>query len=206
MAMRAQDEGSLLFEALLRQARVGDMDALGRLLESCRRYLLHAACRSLPPDVQSKRAPSDLVQESFLSATRDFAGFRGETRGQLLAWLAEILRHHFGHFLRAFRDCSKRSVRREVPPAEKSEEKGMAETVAAATPTPSDAVSRWENEQEVRQAVQALPADSQQVLLLRHWERRSFEEIGARLDCSAEAARSLHRRALRKLSRTMRAS
>ena len=36
--------------------------------------------------------PADLVQETFLEAHRDFAGFRGTSDAEMAAWLDETLK------------------------------------------------------------------------------------------------------------------
>ena len=41
--------------------------------------------------LRGKVEPSDLVQEAFLEAHRDFDAFRGTTSAQLLSWLRQVL-------------------------------------------------------------------------------------------------------------------
>jgi RNA polymerase sigma-70 factor (ECF subfamily) len=55
-------------EDWLAEARQGSREALGRLLEGCRHYLLLMANQDTGPDLRAKVAPSDLVQETFLEA------------------------------------------------------------------------------------------------------------------------------------------
>ena len=78
-------------EDLLRRARAGDEDARGRLLEAYRSYLALLARLQLGRDLQGKVDPSDLVQEVFLEAHRDWGQFRGQTEGELRAWLRRML-------------------------------------------------------------------------------------------------------------------
>src|SRR5438445_4152014 len=54
------------FDRWLSAARDGSRDALGRVLEACRRYLLFVARHELNEDLQAKGGASDLVQETFL--------------------------------------------------------------------------------------------------------------------------------------------
>ena len=98
----------------LPEARAGSPEALGRLLEACRRYLLLVAERELDPALRPKGGASDLVQETFLEAQRDFAGFRGRSQPELRAWLRQILRNNLANFHRRFRDADKRRLDREV--------------------------------------------------------------------------------------------
>src|SRR5262249_13094013 len=53
-------------------ARGGSPEALGQLLELCRRYLLQVANAELETLLQAKAGASDLVQETFLEAQRVF--------------------------------------------------------------------------------------------------------------------------------------
>ena len=53
-------------------ARSGDRDGLGSALQAFRTYLLLVADRGLAPDLRDRGEASDLVQETFLEATRAF--------------------------------------------------------------------------------------------------------------------------------------
>ena len=102
-------------EGTIRRARGGSDSALGQLLEAYRPYLLLVANRELPPDLRVKVGASDLVQETFLDAQRDFPRFRGSTERELLAWLRRILLTNLALVGRQFRDTEKRQLDREVP-------------------------------------------------------------------------------------------
>src|SRR6516162_2801360 len=78
-------------ELLLPKARAGDSAALGRLLELYRNFLRLLARTLLGKTPQARLEPSDLVQETFLEAHRDFRQFAGTTEAELLAWLRRIL-------------------------------------------------------------------------------------------------------------------
>src|SRR5205085_10055364 len=91
-------------------ARAGSRDALGKALEACRGYLLLIANRQLDAALQPKGGPSDLVQETFLEAQRDFAQFQGDSGAELLAWLRQLLLHNLANFKRRYRATDKRQV------------------------------------------------------------------------------------------------
>src|SRR5262249_7550847 len=63
----------------LAAARQGSVEALGQLLEVCRPYLLKVANDHLTADLRAKLGASDVVQEAFLEAQRDFGQFSGLT-------------------------------------------------------------------------------------------------------------------------------
>src|SRR5437764_11715348 len=98
----------------LEAARTGSREALGRVLDSYRAYLLLIADRELDPKLQAKGGASDLVQETFLEAQRDFNGFQGSSDGELRAWLRQLLLHNLANWARRYRDAAKRQLDREV--------------------------------------------------------------------------------------------
>lgn len=69
----------------------------------------------------------------------------------------------------------------------------------SAQQTPSQIVLRREEELEISQAVAQLPADYQEVIILRNLERLPFDEIAERLGRSRPAVQMLWMRAIRKL-------
>ena len=189
-----------------RGARAGSRDALGLALDECRHYLLHIAQAGLDPDLRAKAGASDLVQETFLEAQRDFARFQGASEEELLAWLRRLLLNNLANFIRRYRDTTKRLVGREVPlePGSASDVRGGG--IAAATPSPSSQAMAAEKALGIQQALERLPDDYRLVITLRNQERRSFEEIGARMNRSTDAARRLWSRAIERLQHELQAS
>src|SRR5262245_29710053 len=98
-------------------ARLGSLEALGRLLEFYRNYLLLVANRELGHSFRSKVGPSDLVQETFLEAQRDFNRFQGRTTEELRGWLRRILLHNL-ETAEEYYETDMRQVCREVSLAE----------------------------------------------------------------------------------------
>src|SRR5262249_29387855 len=98
---------------LLDQAREGDAAALGRLLELYRRYLALLARLQIGRRLQGKADASDVVQETFLKAHRDFASFRGKTEAEWMGWLRQILAFQVGQLVRHYCGTQRRDVRLE---------------------------------------------------------------------------------------------
>jgi RNA polymerase sigma-70 factor (ECF subfamily) len=187
-------------------ARAGSREALGEALEACKCYLLLIADQELGPDLRGKSAPSDLVQETFHEAQRDFARFEGTTDEEWRAWLRGLLLHRLANFRRRYRGTRKRSVGREVAldAGDSSVERGGA--LAADTPSPSGQAMAREQALALQQALARLPDDYRQVIAGRYQEQLSFEEIGRRSGRSAEAARKLWWRAIERLQEELDAS
>src|ERR1700735_3965927 len=108
MADASQDAAQWLPEA-----RAGSSEALGQVLEACRAYLLLIAQQELDTTLQAKGGASDLVQQTFLEAQRDFAAFHGTTHAALLAWMRQLLINNLANFRRDFQR-DKRRVSREI--------------------------------------------------------------------------------------------
>jgi RNA polymerase sigma-70 factor (ECF subfamily) len=192
-------------ERYLTAARAGSPEALGQLLEAYRDYLLLIAAQELPTDLRAKCGASDLVQDTLLEAQRDFPQFRGDTDEQLRGWLRQLLRHNLGHVYRHFRDTAKRRLGREVRLEGDRPSRNVGAGLAADDSTPSAQAMAHERARAVRQALDRLPEDYRQVLLLRFQEGLSFEEIGRRLGRSANAAEKLFARAIQQMEKELEA-
>jgi RNA polymerase sigma-70 factor (ECF subfamily) len=189
MSLHAED-----FSGCLSAARHGSRDALGRTLESCRRYLLSVARDELHPDLRSKGGASDLVQDTFLDAQTSFVRFRGNSEGELRAWLRQLLCHRAAKFGRRFRGTQKRRLDREGLGGDADQLRGPT-----AGATPSVAVMADEQAQRLRQALERLPDDYRRVVTLRYVEQFSFEQIGQLMDRTPNAARLLWLRAIERV-------
>jgi RNA polymerase sigma-70 factor (ECF subfamily) len=177
-------------------ARGGDREAVDRLLQACRLYLLHLANQEVPDALRAKVAPSDIVQETHLDAFRDFAHFAGSTEEELRAWLRGILLHNVATARTRF-GALKRDVAREVP----LEKAGPAQPSPGETP--SKEAQAQERDQALEDALARLPEHYRQVIALRQWEGLTFAQVGARLDRSEEAARKLWARAIELLRESL---
>lgn len=187
----------------LSAARAGSPEALGRALEACRGYLLLIAQRELGEDLQAKAGASDLVQQTFLEAQRDFGRFVGDTEAAWRAWLRRLLLNNLASFAGEYRDTAKRDVRREVAVAggKSSSETGPA--LPAEQPSPSAQAVAREQAEAVRRAMDRLPDDYRRVLVLRYQDGQPFEEIGRQLSLTANAARKLLLRAVERVQRDL---
>jgi RNA polymerase sigma-70 factor (ECF subfamily) len=180
-------------------ARAGCRDALGQLFESYRAYLLLIANHQLAPDLQAKGGASDLVQQTFLEAQKDFGRFQGESADELKAWLRQLLLHNLASFARHYRTTSKRAVGREVGLGVESPSGEHERALPAALPSPSGQAIAGEQAEAVARAMQRLPADYQRVITLRYQEGRPFAEIAQLMQRSDAAVRKLWFRAIDRL-------
>jgi RNA polymerase sigma-70 factor (ECF subfamily) len=188
------------------EARAGSEVALAGLLQFSRQYLLLIANEEMPADLQAKAGASDLVQETQMEAAAAFAGFRGHTAAELLAWLRQILLHNLQDFTRRFGEAEKRRASREVPLDQPDSQQSSGYDVIGDASSPSRDLRRKEQDVAIERAMAELPEDYRQVILWHHREDCSFEEIGRRLGRSEGAARKLWARAIQQLQDRMRVS
>jgi RNA polymerase sigma-70 factor (ECF subfamily) len=188
---------------LLPAVRAGSQEALGQVLEACRGYLLLIAQQELDPVLRAKGGASDLVQETFLEAHRDFGRFGGTTEAELLAWLRRLLLNNLANFTRRYRETAKRRTASEVPLASgDSSAEGAGEPSADAS-SPSEQAIAHEQAEAVQRALERLPEDYRRVILLRYQDDLPFEEIGRLMGRSANAAEKLWARAVERLQQEL---
>jgi RNA polymerase sigma-70 factor, ECF subfamily len=185
--------------SVLIAAQAGSREALGEALDRCRPYLLHLARQSLGPALQAKGGASDLVQDTFLEAHRQFANFEGCSGSQLRAWLRCLLMHKAAQLGRRFRGTRKRQLSREISIGIVDSVSAHPSQIAARAPTPSVQVMADEQSVRLNDAMSRLPTDYREVMMLRYQQALSFEEVGERLGRSPDAARMLWARAVEKL-------
>ena len=203
MDSHAQSEIDQLFAS----ARAGSTSCLGRLLTLYSNYLKLLIAAQLDDRLRVRMSPSDIVQETFFEAHRDFHQFRGQSTGEFVAWLRKILVNNLLHVVEQHLLAEKRDVRREVSLEQmgKRLEQSTARLeslLAGPGDSPSGHAQRNEQEIMLADALAELPSDYRQVILLRHVEGLRFEEVASRMDRSSGAVRMLWLRALERLRKT----
>ena len=122
---------------------------------------------------RNRAEAEDLVQETFLRALRGMDRLRAD--GSAKSWLFTILRNVWLNQLR-HRRMSPELIELDADGNE-------AHEPADTTQDPhADYVSQTEREQ-VRAAIQHLPLEFREIIILREYEELSYQEIAALLDC-----------------------
>jgi RNA polymerase sigma-70 factor (ECF subfamily) len=192
-------------DELLSRARAGDDDARGRLLEAYRSYLTLLARVQLGRELQGKTDPSDLVQEVFLEAHRDFGQFQGQTGDELRAWLRRVLATSLTDQARRYRATRRRNPRleRQLAAALERSSQALEHGLVAPDSSPSDRAERREDARRLAEALEALPPDYRDVLLLRHFQGLTFPEIARRLGRTLDGVKNVWLRGLARLRRAL---
>lgn len=189
--------------ALVAAARDGSVEALGLLLESARPQLLSIATRTIPATLRAKCGPSDIVQQTSIEAHQGIRDFAGESSAEFFGWLRAILRSNILDTVRRYHISRKRDVDREVS-LDDPQRCPAPGDVAPVLRRPDDSAVRREEMLAVERALDTLSPDRRTAVWLRHWEGRSFADIGARLGTTDEAARKLWYRGVRQLGEALR--
>jgi RNA polymerase sigma-70 factor (ECF subfamily) len=194
-------------ESLLDRARGGDVGALGALLELYRPYLTLLARLEVGRRLQGKADPTDVVQDAFLEAARQFARFRGPGEPELAAWLRRILAGCLATLAR-FYGTRARDVRLERALADSLDQSSRALDggLVARGSSPSQRASRREQAVILADALQRLPADYHEVIVLRGLEGLTFPEVAARMGRTPVSVERLWSRALPRLKRALEAA
>lgn len=194
------------FETLLNHARRGESPAQGDLLrrfEPWLRLLARIQCESR---FQAKFDASDIVQQTLLEAVKAFPQFRGSTEAELTAWLRQILAHALAHEIRRYHGAQKRDVTLEVSLdaelAQSSQRLGAM--LAESGPSPSQQAAQRELDVLLAEVLSRLPDDYREVLILRHLEGLSHDDIAQRMNRTAGAVRMLWTRSLIALRQELR--
>lgn len=177
---------------LILRARDGDEKALGELCNRHRPYLRLIAQRTLDTQVKVRADESDLVQQTMLSAVRNFHQFEGSQPGQFVAWLQVQHERNVVDAARAHR-ADKRNVGREQTPPSKFEPTGSRGN------SPSMRAMLSEEVLQLAAAMEELPEAQREAVRLRHLEGRSLKEIAAAMDRSDEAVAGLLKRGMKGL-------
>ncbi|HTW93242.1 MAG TPA: sigma-70 family RNA polymerase sigma factor [Tepidisphaeraceae bacterium] len=188
-------------QTMLARARQGDGSATGRLLERYSRYLTLLARLQIGRRLQGKVDPADIVQETFLEATRQMENFRGNSEGELLAWLRRILAGQIALTVRRYMGTRGRDVKLERELVMQLDQSSVMldRGLVASYSTPSQHAARREQSVLLAEALGRLPEDYREVIILRHLEGLPFAEVAVVMNRSADSVQKLWVRALANL-------
>ena len=195
-------------QAKLTAAKGGDGDAKGELLDRFRPYLNVIAQRMLDDRIKGRLDYSDVVQATYLEASRDFEQFRGETIESLLSWLRHILRNNISTAHQEHLGTQKRSAKLEVSTgnsfgegsaASSSDGVPFINSIPAETSSPSQRVLRNETAAILAACMERLPATQRDAIRMRYLEGLSLKGISERMNKSELAVAGLLKRGLQGL-------
>jgi len=180
-------EGSVTSdEHIVERALTGDGEAFGEIVQRWERRIFALAFGMLGREEDAR----DATQETFLAAFRNLRAFRGEAK--VSSWLHRI----------AVNQCITRQRRAKVrneSALDVEEEKNAASFSAPIRYSPARVVEGLERTAAVRLAVNNLPIDLRQVVVMKEFEELTFQEIADALDLPLSTVKSRLYTALRQL-------
>jgi RNA polymerase sigma-70 factor, ECF subfamily len=171
-----------------------DAPCVGQPLEVFREFLCYLARVQIDPRLQGKLDAEGIVQETLLRAHKARDQARGETCGQMKAWLRTI-------FMRVLLDGVAK-----VPP-ERSLDAAIADSsvrlkafLDAEETTPSEQAMRNERALQLETALAKLPERQREAVVLKHIHGWSLADISTHLGVQPSAVAGLLHRGMTKLA------
>jgi RNA polymerase sigma-70 factor (ECF subfamily) len=173
-------------EIIVERALTGDAEAFGELVRRWERRIFALTYGMLGREEDAR----DATQETFLAAFRSLRNFRGEAK--VSSWLHRI----------AVNQCISRQRRAKVRSESALEEEQETNAGSFAMPLSYSPAHVAEGRQEtaaVRRAINSLPVELRQVVLMKEFEELTFREIADALDLPLSTVKSRLYTALKQL-------
>lgn len=188
-------------------AKAGDEQAVNGLLDRHRNALRRLVQMRLDRKVKQRVDVSDVVQDVLIEANRRLQDYLEDPKISFHLWLRQIARDRMIDAYRRHRGSAKRSVDREQPLAVPQ---GMNEStiflagqICDPELTPAAAATQKEMAQKVENAIAELADADSEIIIMRHYEQLSNQEIAEALELSEPAASMRYLRALRRLKEVL---
>ena len=184
----------------------GGETALAELFSQHRERLLRLIEFRLDARLQSRVDSEDVLQESYIEISRRLNDFLASPEVSFYVWarqltlqtLIDIQRRHFGQ---------KRSPQREQHPRYNPVDQtsdSIARVIRSQLTSPSRAMIRAEESQQLHDALASMDATDREVLALRHFEHLGNQEVAEALGLSPTAASNRYVRAMMRLGEILR--
>jgi RNA polymerase sigma-70 factor, ECF subfamily len=177
----------------------------GETLERYRDYLRLLARLQMPAHLQGKLDPSDVVQQTLLRAFERLEQLRGQNEAQVAAWLRQILASILANAVRDLgRQKRDAALERSLERSLEHSSARLEAWLAAEQSSPSEQAVRNEQVLRLARGLTSLPESIREVVVLRHCQGWSLEDIGRHLGKTRPAVASLLRRGLKQLREYLR--
>ncbi len=164
---------------LMIRVREGDSASFALLLERHRGPVIHFIYRM----VLNQAIAEELAQEVFLRVYRSRATY--EPTAKFTTWLFRIATHLALNWIRDGRNEKRQDS------LDDDTQEGVSRQVADQQPTIEQAMIRRVRLQEIRQAIEVLPAKQRAAVIMHKYEEMEYCQIAKVLNCSESALKSL---------------
>ncbi len=189
-------------EQLLADAKVGDASAVNRLLDRHRDAVHRMVRMRLDQKILRRVDVSDVVQDVLVEANRRLQDYLANPGMSFHLWIRQIARDRIIDAHRRHRASAKRSVDREQALAPHGEDQSsvlLAAQLCDPRLTPAAAATQQEMARRVEQAITRLGEQDGEIVVMRHYEHLSNQEIAQALGLTEPAASMRYLRAIRRL-------
>jgi RNA polymerase sigma-70 factor (ECF subfamily) len=173
-------------ELIVERALTGDAEAFGEIVRRWERRIFALTYGMLGREEDAR----DATQETFLAAFRNLRGFRGEAK--VSSWLHRI----------AVNQCITRQRRTKVRGESALDDEEEKQSSRFATPlsfSPARVAEGRQQTMAVRRAINSLPIELRQVVVMKEFEELTFREIADTLDLPLSTVKSRLYTALKQL-------
>jgi RNA polymerase sigma-70 factor (ECF subfamily) len=188
---------------MLDDARAGDSQAVDRLLGEFREPLRRVVHLRLDPVLARRVDASDIVQDVLLEANQRLAEYLKSPAMPFHLWLRHLAQDRVIDTHRRHRLAQRRSIDREQPIARPAwVDESSLQLVARLVDgerTPASAAIHQELQRRLDDALTELGEADREIILMRHHEQLSNQEVAAVLELTEAAASMRYLRALRRL-------
>ncbi|NNE00198.1 MAG: sigma-70 family RNA polymerase sigma factor [Pirellulaceae bacterium] len=190
-------------EELLIAAKGGDQDAVNRLLEKHRAPIRRLVELRLDRKVQRRVDVSDVVQDVLFEASGRLDKYLDDPVMAFHLWLRQIAWDRIIDTYRRHRVSAKRNMDREqamVAPGG-PDQSTMEFAIQLCDPgiTPATAATQRELASKVESAIESLGDQDREIVIMRHYEHLTNQEIADALGLNGPAASMRYLRAVRRL-------
>lgn len=190
-------------DRLLDDARTGEASAVDRLLGEFREPLRKVIGMRLDPAIARRVDASDIVQDVLLEANQRLTDYLKQPDMPFHLWLRHLAQDRIIDTHRRHRLAQRRSIDREQPlarPALADESSQMLVAQLIDTErTPASEAIRRELQRRIDSAIDQLSEDDREIVLMRHQEALSNQDVAEALKLTEAAASMRYLRALRRL-------
>lgn len=190
-------------QKLLDRVGQGEEAAVEQLLAEHRESVRRMISLRLDPAIARRVDASDVVQDVLLEASRRLRDYLKSPPMPFHLWLRHLAKDHLIDAHRRHRLAQKRGVDREQPlvPAGFADQSSveLAGRFIDQELTPASAAIRQELERRLHAAIAEMDEADREVLVMRHFEQLSNQEVAAELELTEAAASMRYLRAVRRL-------
>jgi RNA polymerase sigma-70 factor (ECF subfamily) len=190
-------------DRLLDDARGGEAGAVDRLLGEFRAPLRRIIDLRLDPAVARRVDASDIVQDVLLEANQRLVEYLKKPDMPFHLWLRHLAQDRIIDTHRRHRLAQRRSVDREQPiarPAWTDESSvSLVAQLIDTERTPTSEAIQQELLRKLSAAIEELSEDDREIILMRHHELLSNQDVAKALGLTEAAASMRYLRALRRL-------